>query len=294
MEDQTAVSNTILRTISESRTKTLTGGQIRDAIKASYPSFQPTDYGARNLRDFIRTYIPAIKEESRAGMDIVYGLREAAPEPSPSAPKAVQPQYNDVVAAASALPRSYLLGNQQLWKTFANPNSPWKIFLQPNTGIVRTFGPNDATEPSWLPVPPCSPEAFRRIARSFIDTLAEPYRPVLTQTLTERKWWLPFFEVLRTIGLKTSWITFRRERIIEEFERTIASVLEEWRNRPATPLESRQGSTTGCEPLQPQSLTGDPLLRKLAIDAITRMSEAELRALNIPLGYIVDSLGGNR
>ena len=293
MEDQTAVSNTILRTISESRTKTQTGGQIRDAIKVSYPSFQPSDHGARNLRDFIRMFIPAVVEQSRAGMDIVYGLRDATLEtteaPHPDSARPLETRES----LSSSLPRSYLLGNLQVWKTFSNPGSPWKLFFQPTTGIVRSFAQNETPDSSWISVPSYSPEAFRQIARSFIDTVPEPYRPVLTQTLTERKWWLPFFEVLRNIGLKTSWIAFRRERLVDEFDRIIAGILEDQRNRAISPPETGH---TGQESPQPQSstLTGDTLLRKLAVDAIARMSEAELRALNIPLGYIVDSLVGNR
>ena len=292
MEDQTAVSNTILRTISESRTKTLTGGQIRDAIKVSYPNFQPSDHGARNLRDFIRIFIPPVVEESRAGMDVVYGLRDVSPETrAPSADGALPIETHE--SLDSSLPRSYLLGNLQVWKTFSNPGSPWKLFFQPSTGTVRSFAQNETPDASWISVPSYSPEAFRQIARSFIDTVPEPYRPVLTQTLTERKWWLPFFEVLRNIGLKTSWIAFRRERLVDEFDRIIAGILEEQRNRAVGPPETGHIPQETSQP-QSSTLTGDTLLRKLAVDAIARMSEAELRALNIPLGYIVDSLIGNR
>ena len=290
MEDQTAVSNTILRTILESRTKTLTGGRVRDAIKATCPNFQPANHGARNLREFIRTFIPPVKEVSRAGMDILYGLRDVPPEEP--APKAVEP-LDQQALNASSLPRSYLLGNQQVWKAFANPGSPWRLFFQPDTGVVHSFAPSDAPDSSWIPVPPCSPEAFRQIARSFIDTVPEPYRPVLTQTLTERKWWLPFFEVLRNIGLKTSWITFRRGRLIDEFDRTISAIVEKWRNNPVATTQSLH-APQASDQTPPPPLTGDTLLRKLAVDAIARMSEAELRALNIPLGHIVDFLGGNR
>jgi hypothetical protein len=290
MEDQKAVANTILRTISESRTKTLTGGKIRDAIKASYPSFQPEDYGARNLRDFIRMFVPAVKEESRAGMDVVYAIQDLVPEIPTPTPDETRDQGAPI--APFLVPRSYLVGNQKVWKTFASPGSPWRLFFQPDTGVVRSAAPNDVPDSSWVRVPSCSPEAFLQIARSFIDTVPEPYRPVLTQTLTERKWWLPFYDVLRNIGLKTSWITFRRERLIEEFERTLSAQVGDWRARSAVPLETHhipQGSDKA-----PLSRAGDTLLRRLAVDAIARMSEAELRGLNIPLGYIVDSLSGNR
>lgn len=287
MEDQAAVANTILRTISDSRTKTLAGGQIRSAIIALYPGFQPTDYGTRNLRDFIRNFVPAVKEESRAGMDIVYALRDSIR----SEPARIDELSDAHPALPAAPPRLHLLGNQQAWKTFANPSSPWKLFWQPETGIVRTFASNEAPDPSWIHVPPCSAEALLTIARAFVEKAPEPFRPVLTQTLTENKWWLPFFEVLRNIGLKTSWINFRRQRIVEEFEETISRLDQLRRNRTALVQEPRSIQTLVEEKAPPGS---DALLRKLAIDAIARMSEAELRALNIPIGYIVDSISSTR
>jgi len=291
MEAKEAVADTILRTISVSPTKTLAGGQVHQAIRACYPSFRPTDHGARNLREFIRIYVLAVKEESRrAGMDIVYGLRDAEP---------VEPTLHAEETSSSGAPptpsvsRASILMDQRVWKAFASPSSPWRLFLQSDTGTVRSLAPNESPDPSWVPVPPCSAEALQKIAQDFVNRSPEPFRPVLTRTLTERKWWFPFFEVLRNVGLKTSWIGFRRDRIAEEFERTISALVQERRACAAPPREPARVPPSTEEKL-PLSVMDDALLRQLAVYAISRMNQAELRALNIPLGYVVDSLGSNR
>ncbi len=162
--------------------------------------------------------------------------------------------------------------------------------FQPETGTVKTIAPTESTDPSWIEVPHCSAEALLKIAHAFVDTAPEPFRPVLTQTLTEKKWWLPLLEVLRNVGLKTSWFKFRRGRITDEFDRSISHLLAA---RHEMPTQEPHPTQTGIEDKPVTQASGESLLRRLAVNAIERMSEAELRTLNIPLGYIVDSLGSS-
>src|ERR1017187_401223 len=235
MQDIEAVANTILRAISESPTKTLTGGRIRDAILAAYPSFRPISHGATNLRDFIRNHVRGVREQSRAGMDIVYAISDVYPTELEKPSASLVPLSEQIPlfepAPEKTLPQSDILSNYRLWKAFASPHSPWKIFLDPETGFVSSLAPNELRNPSSVSVPPCSPEFLLSVATAFVDDQApEPFRPILTRTLTEKKWWLPFFEVLKNYGLRSRWTAFRREKIAEEFERTVAQVLREHRS----------------------------------------------------------------
>jgi len=274
LEDQTAVAATILRTVSESHTKTLAGGQIRQAIKASHPDFNFTDHGFQNLRDFIRKRVPALHESSRAGMDIVYAV-----DLTPTNQGSLFESSSDPIKSPAGNPRQYLFSNQQVWRAFASPNSPWKLYLEGESGPVHCLAPGVVADPSWLPIPACPGETLLRIAREFVEKVPEPFRPALGATLSEKKWWLSFYENLRNIGMKTSWIAFRRERIAEELDRTISDIIQRRRNtKQPAPVVLPSSS---C-------LKDEGLLRKLAFEAVGKMNETELRSINIPLGYIID------
>jgi hypothetical protein len=52
------------------------GNQLSVVVKTYFPDFEPEKFHCRNLRDFIRKYAADdVMEISKAGMDIVYGLR---------------------------------------------------------------------------------------------------------------------------------------------------------------------------------------------------------------------------
>ncbi|HEY1946021.1 MAG TPA: hypothetical protein VGG97_03380 [Bryobacteraceae bacterium] len=279
MEDHSVISGIITRTLSASRTKTMAGGQIRDAVLSSHPTFRAPEYGVRNLREFIRKYVPAAREESRAGMDVVYALvDDHVPE--------VKDRIDDGIESKNLarIAQSHLLNNPQLWKIFSNPSSPWKLFVEPKTGTIRGTDPSGMTDASWIQIPSCSAETLLQIARDFVDLAPEALRPALTASLTEKRWWLPFFEVLRNVGQKTSWVSFRRERISTEFLRLVSQVVE----RDAVSV-----NVIELEKLSASS-PNNAMLRKLVLDAVARMSDAELRSLNIPLGYVVDFVSSIR
>ena len=88
------------------------------------------------------------------------------------------------------------------------------------------------------------------------------------------------------VGLKMRWVDFRRRRIAEEFEKAI----------PAPPVEptTSRGIATFTDhiafPVPQQVATQNSLLRRIVSDAVQKMTDAELRALNLPLGYVLDAL----
>lgn len=278
------VAETIRQTVRATPTRTLTGGKIWQAVRATYPDFNPSEHAVRNLRDFIRTYVTDINEVSRAGADIVYGFQSAESQqelfPSGSPERVVQRSIG------------YVLENRQVWKTFTSPSSPWKLFLEPETGQFRVLPPGEPVPgPHWIEVPHCSAEALFRIGQDFIaKEVPESFRPLLSATLEDKKWWLPFFEVLRNVGLGTRWMIFRRPLIVQEFERAVEFVRQQKRAEIVSPsATSELGSLVvdkGSRQLQPATTP----LRQLVANAISKMSDAELRALNIPLGYVLDAL----
>jgi hypothetical protein len=254
-------------------------------LKSAHPDFSAAAYSAKNLRAFIRQNVPNLVERGRAGADVVYGLSGSS-ETEPVEQLAL---FERVPRPISHAPLDSLLTDPRVWKTFASPQSPWRLFLNRSTGLVKVIAPSDLTPPEndWSQIPPCPAETLLEVGRDFIATVPESFRAVLEGTLQEKKWWLPFFDVLQGIGLKTKWIAYRRRRIVAEFERTITALIRDFATLPPGDVPHKE-IPIDHPPVQPWA--GHANIRKLAIEAVTRMTEAELRSLNLPLGYVIDAL----
>jgi len=284
MEDSSVIAATISKSVAGSKTKTLTGAQLRFILKTAHADFVPLNYSARNLRAFIRQFVPDVVERGRAGADVVYGGKEPEQEPAPVE------QISLFDRGASSLPRTpldSLLTDPRVWKTFASPQSPWRLFLNLRSGVVKVINPTEAAPDvsPWVLIPPCPAEVLLQIARDFVATVPETFQPLLARTFEDKKWWLPFFEVLQALGLRPKWIPFRRRRIVVEFERIITTLMRESPDGAQKELPRERQLPTPAAPA-----AGLETTRKLAIEAVGRMTEGELRSLNLPLGYVLDAL----
>ena len=308
MATQQDVSSYLVRVLSDSSTHHLSGAGLSALVKASFPLFSLQELGYLNLRDFIRRTVPEITEVGRAGTDIVYALRtrrrfetptreplspaQTLPSEVPAALSTTEPPMDSTtIVEASAAQRSalsQLLANPKIWRTFSSPDGPFQLYIIPNSGLVRVLPPQAQPDPSWYKINPISAETLLQIAKDFIDQLPEPQREPLQSTLSQPKWWFPYFEVLRTFGLTFKWRHYKRRRVAEEFERSIPKLQL---RRPApepAPMEPKPAlAETTAEPRPAESV-----LKRVAVEVIGRMTESELRALNLPLGYVVDSLAG--
>ena len=283
MQDPSAFVPTISKAVAEARSKALTGARLRAILKSAHPEFEPQEY-AKNLRAFVREFVPDVIEKGRAGADVVYG--SSSPESDTDEQMALFE-----LASKTRLPHApleSLLIDQRVWKTFASPQSPWRLLLDPQTGSVRVIRPSEAAPAgsNWVEVPPCPAETLLQIAKDFVASVPETVRVVLINTLQEKKWWLPFFDVLQAVGLRTKWIAYRRRRIVAEFERMVTTIIRET-------VSSQPGDRPQIRAQKEQESTSPPsqsIARSLAMGAVARMTEAELRSLNLPLGHIIDSL----
>jgi hypothetical protein len=278
--EKAPVVSYIIRLVSEASPNPVRGGQLAARVKAAYPEFNTLQFGLRNLREFIRTYIPEIEEKGNAGMDVIYGQQVKQAELfGPAAP--ALPQH----PSGSTSPLSQLLANPRIWKTFASPDTPFRLFVQPS-GLIRFIRPDESPDASWAEIKPISADALCLIAKDFIADLPESQQEILLRTLEQPKWWLSYFELLSTLGLKMRWILFRRRRIAQEFEKAVSSATA------PIPTTGKQAHTTADVPIgrSAEEPDQDSALRKIASAAIWRMSDSELRALNLPLGYVIDAL----
>jgi hypothetical protein len=119
----------ILALAEESPSKTISGGRLSELVKHHLPGFTTTQYGARNMRAFVRSHLfGKLNEVGRVGMDIVSGL-PGAPVPVPI-PASAQPQP----------PSRYTLpGNisHDAFRVFKSPNSPLELQANRDTGAIR-------------------------------------------------------------------------------------------------------------------------------------------------------------
>jgi len=258
----------------------LKGSELSILAKTSSPDFAPLMFGCRNLRDFIRKYASdEIAEVDKAGMDVVYAIRSAEQQTLFELPVS-----ESVKPAESRGPLGQLLTNPRIWKTFASPESPFRIFLVPGNGTIRVLRPGFSPDASWLEIPRISAEKLLQIAKDFISELPESQRGLLLSLLDKPSWWMAYFDLVRTLGLKTRWVLFRRRRIAEEFERAVPALPTV--GAPAQPATTNQ--TTPAQSLTPAG--GDSPMKKIAADVVQRMTDSELRTLNLPLGYVVDAM----
>jgi len=277
MTESIMVVDFLVRSLQQVAPRPLKGSELAVLVKAAHPEFSVEAFGCRTLREFIRRHASDIVETGRAGMDVRYSLRETETkvEGRASAPS--------VGLAGRALDQ--LVKDPRAWKTFTSPDSPFRLYLT-DQGIVRSMHSNSRPLPEWREIQRMSPEVLLQIGKDFTTDLDEIQKSVLVPTFQEPKWWFPFFDRLQSLGLKYKWVEFRRKRIRGEFEKRIQEIgtlalPEPQQAALALPPHAAAAST------QTQS---ELSIRKIAADVVQRMTESELRSLNLPLGYVVDSL----
>jgi len=276
MTEIPVVVDFLVRTLQQVSPRPLRGSELALFVKAAHPEFSAEALGYRTLRDFIRKRASEIVEVGRAGMDVQYSL------------KATQTQLS--VERTSSTPVDYaldqLMRDARAWKTFTSPDSPFRLYLT-EQGIVRSMHSNSKPLPEWREIQRISPETLLQIGKDFTANLDDIQKSVLVPTFQETKWWFPFFDRLQSLGLKYKWVEFRRQRIRDEFKMRIEELGMLSLPQPQEAALALAPQTTPAASAQTRS---ELSIRKIAADVVQRMTESELRGLNLPLGYVVDSL----
>lgn len=253
----------------------LKGSDLSVFLRASLPEFTAQTFGCKNLREFIRRYASEqIVEVGKAGMDVVYSLRSEQQQPlfPQQVPEPKVPHERGPVAQ--------LLGNPRIWKTFASPENPFQLFLEPRSKRIFVLRPGYIPDRSWLEIPRITADKLLQIGKDFVAELPEYQQTTLAKVLDQPKWWLPFYELLGTLGIRSRWVIYRRRRIADEFVRMLPDVpAQEYEERPA-PMQL----------LPERTPTPIPEIQRIATAVVQRMTDSELRSLNLPLGYVMDVL----
>jgi hypothetical protein len=285
-QEASRVAELIVAILQESPNKSLLGSNLSIRLKSVCPEFMAADYGLRNLREFLRTHVPAVYESSRQGLDFIYTLSP----PRVSATEVLPPalHHDDVVPTQVAAARL----DDELWKTYVSPNSPYRLFMNDATSEFRVVGlREDAPPPPWVQVPPCPASRHRTIAEEFVATLTpgEP-KTRLDQILSaEKVWWIPFFEATRHLGIEKLWLDFRRGAVYDELGKTLTSL---GISPSKLPLFRQHGRSAEKRVAREPTRSIERLeLRRVALSVVGRLPEAELRELRFRLGDLIDALG---
>lgn len=273
MTEQNPVVQFLVRSLQQVDPKPLTGNQLSTVLKMMYPNFSAEAYGCRTLREFISRNAPEIAEFGRSGMDVSYSLRSTQTKLDFGTPPAV------------GSPLDQLMKDPRAWKTFTSPDSAYRLYIT-EQGLLRSMHVQSRPLPEWREIPRISAETLLQIGRDFTADLEDPQKNLLVPLFEQPKWWIPFFDRLQLLGLKSKWIEFRTRRIRDEFQRRIANLGP----GPISSVVELSGATVAASVGVPEVTTQPDSIRKIAANVVQRMTESELRALNLPLGYVVDAL----
>jgi len=284
MLDATVIAADLSRLVQNSPQQKILGSALAVLLKRGYPDFRPEDYGCRNLREFVRRYVREVFEGGRKGSDVLYS---AALLPTMAEEPARAQEFTKISEAPSFIRRSHV--DPAVWKTFASPNAPYRIYANRETGELRVLqAQRIAPEGPWVQVSSCPAETHLQIAKEFLSGLAdEPAKAQLTKILDLDSWWDHFFFSARNFGVEKQWSAFRRRRLRDELVKQLQTL--------GVPL------TASVRPAVPEPPTGvielqtaeenDSRLRAITSGIIRRMPVSDLREIWLPLGYVLDELG---
>jgi len=287
MQDPLSIASRIVEVIEKSPQKRVTGSELALFLKFTFPGFSPGAYSCLNLRAFVQRFVSGIGQIDRSGGDIVYGLRSQISDQSDKAgtvSPAITATQPEVGTSAPV--------DRRIWKTFASPNSFWKLFGHPETGQLTVISPGKPGLPSpWVMISPCPPETHLQIAKDFVaGLLDENQRNVLSQTLSQLRWWDYIFSAAERLGIATNWQVFRRRRLQGEFFRSLQRLGIPLKSSTVASSRAAEGERDAESKVSSSAISAEQRLRRLAIGAVERMSISELRSLNLPLGHVLDEL----
>lgn len=257
------------------------GSIIADKIRGTFPSFKATDYGASNLREFLRQFAPRVKQSGLSGMDNVYQLITDGELGDPTPP--VPPPHLEPIV---------------LWRSFTSPNSPYKIYANATVSDIQLIPTSDprSLDPPWHLIPSCDLEVHSQIAKEFIAEIPdEKVRAELDVLVASNAGTGPnskYFETIHAKALDQKWLAFRRNALAKRFHDQFANIGFPLSKLPVIPpttpaLKSSPQIPAKATPSRPNNRSNDQL-RRTALAVIENMSLDDIRKLRVPFGVMWD------
>jgi len=260
------------------------GVHLGAALKSAFPTFHPVSYHSRNLRQFIRTHVPAVSEMRRSGQDVLYAVADA----TKANVDVITSQVRHAGLDFSPLPTT-----AYNWKAYSNPGYPFFIAANRETGALQPFPQGSTPGSPWVVIPKPTGDFHHQLAKEFVAGLAEPSRTNLGALLHDPKWYVRFSLVADKNNFGTQWSAFRRAKLIENFNSALREL-----GIPAPQAMAYLKTTTGLSAQAPTSNLAsvppkseeEPDFRALVRDVVCVLPLDELRALKLPVGAVFDAL----
>jgi hypothetical protein len=286
MDQPQEISSKILQLVREAPGGTMLGVRLGASLRAYFPNFNPYNYRCRNLRHFIRTYVPAISEGGRSGADLVYTNSDAVGQNAlPFAPQDPPTQNSN------ELEHLRLPTNAYNWKAYSNPAHPFIVAANRETGVLQAFPESTPLSEPLVVLPKPTAEFHSEIAREFTSNLPEPLRTSLGALLHDPKWYVRFSSVAMRNGVGPKWGAFRRAKLIERFD----SSLRELAITPTAHATRGTDNAVYSSPPRAQPPAVPPActetsFRDLVSKVISELPLEDLRSLKLPVGAVFDAL----
>jgi hypothetical protein len=275
-----SVSDALLRFVSEAPEQKILGAKLGGLLRTACPTFSPSQFQSRNLRQFIRTYVPGIVEKGKSGPDYVYALSSSG-EPYSS--------ITDLSLVVNRAPQTTFE-----WKAFSNPSYPFVLTVNRLTGEFQTETQEAVPTEPWAILPKPSSDDHLQIARDFVQTLSEHTRTTLTETLAHPLWFRSFTAASRTSGVGSDWSSFRTSRLREMFDKAIEElgIPAVVKSGPTSSIPPRRGASRIMHNRRADvpSPSREMALRRLVQLVVAEMPISDLRNLVLPIGRVIDHI----
>lgn len=266
----------VVKAIKDAGPSGLSGSRIGNTLCSAFPDFKPKIYGCKTLREFLVANINEIVVVGYTGDDPIYSISDGS--------------------TSGKFP---VTEGTDFWRIWVSPNSPYVIIVdRPTCGLSSRLHGVETNDNAVI-IEPASPDVHRGIALQYlqdVDTVPDSLRDELESILHSSggRWWDAWINALKEVGpaYLGQWYAFRRLHL----ETALRDVLISKGFSPEQMLgildvirKSRSVKETGqqssdimacCERLVS--------IRVIAQEAVSEMSEAELRQLRVPLGAILD------
>ena len=253
----------------------LLGSQLAAKLRVEITDWDPASFGVRNLKEFISRHVPSVVVARRSGMDVVYATAGTEVELSESR---TPPPQNGTIG---------------VWRVWLSPRSPYALAIDADMAGLHAIHRAADNVPGDARLDPPDGAFHRSLAHTFLRELAaSPPGLVDAANSTARDWWQTWSAHLETAGHLSDWMRFRSERFAEHLVEGLVA--------KGVSLEAAQGIVEHARADQPAKRmriqrvadrlpdkAGDEL-RRVVLNAIGRMSSADLRDLRLPVGVVLD------
>lgn len=285
------IATKIVELLSNNPTHSVRGAELAVLLKDAC-GYSSAVHG--KLRELVDTHVPLVvrRHVAGAGMDWIYTLKSALPAVSddPTATPPAQPIYE---AKSSHQGHGFWKVDPKVWKTFVSPTGLFKLFGNHETGQFVVL-PQEAAPPEgpWKHIPSCTVDDHLNTANKWFKTVSDPRVRSLLETAIKTGTGPDsiFYETVKKFELTLEWNKFRSKRLLVLLDAHLVELGIPKRDSAVSIPSVGHATETARQRVEDGSTQHPQRALDIALAAVRRMTDAEIRNLSIPLGHVLDVL----